>query len=227
MKNAKIISVLLVVLSLGIISLAITIEHNQSFSTKSEDTVFRIAEIDTKNIAQSNIVVKQVNKIEPAVLRLSEVEMEITPDSIVIPPRIEVYEGMTLEELAIKLDRNLGTDYIAGKGYLIASKCIELGVDPYVATAIMLHETGCNSRCSNLTRYCNNVGGVKGSPGCNGGSYKAYPTLDEGITGFINNLHRNYYSRGLVTIDSIAPKYAESTAWPRKIHSYVNKIRAN
>lgn len=227
MKNAKIISVLLVVLSLGVISLAITIERNHSFNAKSEDTVFRIAEIDTKNMAQSNIVVKKVNNIEDDVLSLSEVEMEIAPASVVIPPRIEVYEGMTLEELAIKLDRNLGSDYIAGKGYLIASKCIELGVDPYVATAIMLHETGCNSRCSNLTRYCNNVGGVKGSPGCNGGSYKAYPTLDDGIIGFINNLYRNYYSRGLVTIDSIAPKYAESTAWPGKIHSYVNKIRAN
>lgn len=230
MKNAKIISVLLVILSVGIISLAITIESNQSFNTKNEDTIVKIDEIDTKNIAQSNVIVKQVSNIEEDEnynLKLSEVEMEVAPASIIIPPRIEVYEGMTLEELAAKIDRNLGSDYIAGKGYLIASQCIQLGVDPYVATAIMLHETGCNAKCSNLTRYCNNVGGIKGSPGCNGGSYKAYATLDEGVIGFVNNLHKNYYSKGLTTIDAIGPKYAQSTTWVSKIYSYVNKIRAN
>lgn len=228
MKNAKIISVLLVILSIGIISLAITIEGNQSFNTKKEDTIVKIDEFDTKNIAESNIIVKQVSNMEEVYnneLKLLEVDMEVTPVSV--PPRIEVYDGMTLEELAIKIDRNLGSDYIAGKGYLIASQCLQLGVDPYVATAIMLHETGCNAKCSNLTRYCNNVGGIKGSPGCNGGSYKSYATLDEGIIGFVNNLHKNYYSKGLTTIDSIGPKYAESTTWVSKIYSYVNKIRAN
>jgi len=228
LKNAKIISVLLVILSIGIISLAITIEGNQSFNTKKEDTIVKIDEFDTKNIAESNIIVKQVSNMEEVYnneLKLLEVDMEVTPVSV--PPRIEVYDGMTLEELAIKIDRNLGSDYIAGKGYLIASQCLQLGVDPYVATAIMLHETGCNAKCSNLTRYCNNVGGIKGSPGCNGGSYKSYATLDEGIIGFVNNLHKNYYSKGLTTIDSIGPKYAESTTWVSKIYSYVNKIRAN
>ena len=42
--------------------------------------------------------------------------------------------------------------------------------DSYVAVAIMLHETGCKSNCSSLVRNCNNVGGQKGSPGCNGGA---------------------------------------------------------
>ena len=109
----------------------------------------------------------------------------------------------------------------------IYEKCIEKGIDPYVAVAIMLHETGCSYNCSNLVRTCNNVGGQKGSPGCNGGSYKAYATLDDGIIGFINNLQKNYYSQGLTTIDSIAPKYAASSAWPAKIKSYVEQIRAS
>ena len=153
--------------------------------------------------------------------------MEVAPASVIIPPRIEVYEGMTIDELAEKLNHNLGSGYIAGKGYLIASQCIEKGVDPYVAVAIMLHETGCSYNCSSLVRTCNNVGGQKGSPGCNGGSYKAYATLDDGIIGFINNLQKNYYSQGLTTIDSIAPKYAASSAWPAKIKSYVEQIRAS
>ena len=153
--------------------------------------------------------------------------MEIAPASVIIPPRIEVYEGMTIDELAAKLNRNLGNGYIAGKGYLIASQCIEKGVDPYVAVAIMLHETGCKYNCSTLVRTCNNVGGQKGSPGCNGGSYRAFATLDDGIIGFINNLQRNYYAKGLNTIEKIAPKYAASSAWPAKIRGYVNQIRAS
>ena len=91
----------------------------------------------------------------------------------------------------------------------------------------MLHETGCKSNCSSLVRNCNNVGGQKGSPGCNGGAYKAFATLDDGIIGFINNLHKNYYTKGLNTIELIAPKYAASSAWPAKIRSYVEQIRAN
>lgn len=214
--------------------LAIMIQSEESASLKKVDTVIGYDEIDVKNMAEStNIIVKQMSNktsddtVSTLVSTLSEVEMEAAPVSIVIPPRVEVYDGMTMEELAAKLDRNLGNGYISGKGYLIASQCIEKGVDPYVAVSIMLHETGCKSNCSNLVRTCNNVGGQKGAPGCNGGAYKAFATLDEGIIGFIDNLYRNYYSKGLTTIDSIAPKYAESSAWPAKIYSYVNQIKAN
>ena len=153
--------------------------------------------------------------------------MEAAPASVIIPPRVEVYDNLTLEELSAKLDRNLGTDYIAGKGNLIASQCIEKGVDPYLAVAIMLHETGCGSRCSSLTRNCNNVGGQKGSPSCGRGSYKAFSTLDEGIVSFITNLSENYYAKGLNTVEAIGSKYAEGKSWPTKINSFIEKIRAN
>ena len=151
--------------------------------------------------------------------------MEVAPASVVIPPRIEVYDGLTIEELSDKLNRNLGNDYIAGKGELIATQCLEKGVDPYVAVAIILHETGCGTKCSNLARNCNNVGGQKGSPRCNGGSYKHYATLDEGIIGFVNNLSKNYYALGLNTVEAIGPKYAAGNTWPSKINWFVNKIK--
>ena len=55
-----------------------------------------------------------------------------------------------------------------------------------------MHETGCTWGCSKLVKECNNVGGQKGTPSCNGGSYKAYNTLDEGIIGFLDNIYYNY-----------------------------------
>ena len=157
-----------------------------------------------------------------------ELSMKQTPQSIYIPPRVEVYEGMTMEELSDKLNRSLGSGYIAGKGLIIAKRCIELGVDPYIATAIILHETGCGtSKCSSIARNCNNFGGQKGGPSCNGGSYKYYQTIDEGLIGHIDNLYNKYYVFGYNTVETIGPRYAESNTWIPKINWYVEKIRAS
>ena len=218
------------------ISIALVIQSDEAKLLQAEQAVDTTnSTIQLKNMATSaNTIINSTKEENPTPTEeettepeVIAIDMEVAPASVIIPPRIEVYEGMTIDELAEKLNRNLGSGYIAGKGYLIASQCIEKGVDPYVAVAIMLHETGCSYNCSSLVRTCNNVGGQKGSPGCNGGSYKAYATLDDGIIGFINNLQKNYYSQGLTTIDSIAPKYAASSAWPAKIKSYVEQIRAS
>jgi hypothetical protein len=137
-----------------------------------------------------------------------------------------VYDGMTLEELSAKLDRSLNST-LSGKGYLFAKTSLELGVDPYLAVAIVLEETGCKWNCSGLVKQCNNVGGQKGGTvKCNGGSYRAYPTLDEGIIGFIDNLARNYYAYGLKTPEQINPKYAASKTWATKVNNYITKIKA-
>ncbi len=216
MKKEKTICGLLTTMGLIMIMMAIALQTDTSLS---------IEEVDVKSMAaSSNMYVKDKDK-DAEVPVFKEIEMEVAPVSVDIPARQVVYDNLTLEELAAKIDRNLGNGYIAGKGLLIANYCIEKGVDPYIATAIMLHETGCQSNCSNLVRQCNNVGGQKGSPGCGGGSYKSFPTLDEGIQGFINNLYKNYYAYGLTTVEQIAPKYAEGAAWPTKINWYVNKIR--
>lgn len=136
--------------------------------------------------------------------------------------RQEVYNGMTLDEVAAQLNKSLKND-ISGKGMVIAKKSIELGVDPFVATAIILHETGCGqNRCSKIARECYNFGGQKGS-GC--GAYRRYSSVDEGLEGMIINLHNNFYSKGLTTIESIGPRYAESGEWVGKINWYVNKIK--
>lgn len=136
-----------------------------------------------------------------------------------------VWDGLTMDELVAKLNRMLNST-LAGKGEIFATHSLELGMDPYLAVAIVLQETGCQWNCSYLVNACNNVGGQKGSPGCNGGSYKAYSTLDEGIIGYLDNLYYNYYAYGLTTAEAMNPKYAESTAWAYNVNSYIEKIKA-
>lgn len=141
-------------------------------------------------------------------------------EEVVLQPNI-VYEGMTMDELASKLERSLKNE-LSGKGYLYASYSLEKGVDPYLAVAISLEETGCNWNCSNLVRSCNNVGGMKGS-GC--GSYGYFPSLDDGIRAFIDNIYRNYVAYGLTTADEMNAKYAENPQWSTNVNNYITRIR--
>lgn len=136
-----------------------------------------------------------------------------------------VYDGMTLDELAAKLDRYLASD-LKGKGYLYASHSLEIGIDPYLAVAISMHETGCKWGCSNLVKKCNNVGGQVAKPSCNGGSYKYYPTLDEGIIGFLDNIKRNYYDYGLTTPEAMNPKYAADPNWANVVNRTIEQIKS-
>ena len=135
------------------------------------------------------------------------------------------YDNMTVDELGEKLNRSL-TSTLAGTGKIFAKKAIELGIDPYMSVAIVLHETGCTWNCSRLVRECNNVGGMKGAPGCGGGSYKYFPTLEAGINGFMDNLYNNYVALGLTTPEQINPKYAASNTWATKVNTYIDQIKA-
>ena len=142
-----------------------------------------------------------------------------------VTKRVIVYDGMTMSELTEKLNRSLKST-IAGKGDIFASYSLERGVDPYLAVSIMLLETGCNWSCSSLMRKCNNVGGQNGSPSCDGGSYKSYPSLDEGIKGFIDNIADNYYAYGLTTPEAMNKKYAASNMWAIKVNNYISSVKA-
>lgn len=137
-----------------------------------------------------------------------------------------VYDGLTMDELSEKLERNLKST-LDGTGRLFAEYSIELGLDPYLAVSIVLLETGCNWECSQLVKQCNNVGGIKGSPGCWGGSYKKYSSLEVGIKSFMDLLYNNYYKKGLKTPEQINPKYAESKTWAKKVNKYIEKIKAS
>ena len=132
-----------------------------------------------------------------------------------------VYDDMTLEQLAEKIERNLNST-LTGKGYLIASYSLQQGVDPYLALAIMLHETGCAWSCSTLTQVNHNVGGMRGSNG-----YLYFATIDEGIKAFIDNLSRNYVRYGLTTAEAMNSKYAENPNWHVAVNRYIEQIKAS
>ena len=195
-------SIGLALIDILVITLVIIIKSNNTLTVDAKETK-----------SAANVLVNSEDA-------LSEYKNQEIQEYIDARPVI-VYDNMTMEELSSKLNRVLKST-MSGKGELIASYALEKGVDPYLATAIILLETGCNSSCSRLVNSCNNVGGQKGS-GC--GAYAAFPTLDDGIKAFINNLYKNYYSMGLTTPEAMGPKYAESPTWSTKVNNYINKIK--
>ena len=193
----------------------VTLKQVDTTNSKNlDDAIKKVEAAKSNNIDNSN---ENKNTNEEKTKENEEVVVEEVKKPVI------VYEGMTIEELASKLERHLKND-LSGKGYLYASYALEKGVDPYLAVAISLEETGCNSECSNLVKSCHNVGGMKGS-GC--GMYGYFDTLDAGIKAFIDNIYKNYVAYGLTTADTMNPKYAENPAWAGNVNNYINIIRNN
>jgi len=139
---------------------------------------------------------------------------------------IIVYDNLTIDELGEKLEKNLNST-LKGYGKTFAKYSIEYEVDPYVATSIVLLETGCKWNCSTLVKKCNNIGGMKGKNKCSGSSYAKFESLDAGIEAFFKNLSNNYYKKGLTTTKQMNKKYAENPEWYKKVDAYVSQIKSS
>ena len=90
---------------------------------KKEELVLVDEDILAPAVYEEKIVDDSTNK---------KVLEEVSNEEIeVVPPREEVYDGMTMEELTAKLDNILSSD-LSGMGYAYAKYSIELGVDGIV-----------------------------------------------------------------------------------------------
>ena len=217
MKKIRKIAFILIFVSVFLISIGFFFEDEVSFSSiKKVLNVGRASVNGVTDVEEDDDDKKRTREEVVNDLLLTNVVVETTPASLL---RIEVYDGLTMQELIDKLNRSLG-GILAGHGDVIATHSLEKGVDPYLVTAVMMHETG--NGTSNIANNCYNFGGQKGS-GC--GAYKRYGTVDDGLRGIIDNLYKNYYAYGLTSVESIGHKYAESPDWPNKINWYIGKIR--
>jgi len=133
------------------------------------------------------------------------------------------FNGESSEEITSKINRYLNST-LKDKGEFIVDYSLEVGLDPYLAAAVMLQETGCYWTCSKLVTSCNNVGGNKGKPSCNGGSYRKFDTIEDGIRFAINKLN-SYYQKGYTKPSQINPYYASDKTWYQKVENYINKLK--
>lgn len=215
-----------------IFGLMITLVVPQLFTINYSDIKTYQAE-KQDGLAKTTETIEKTNEIDEA----TKVELAVaTPIAAEVKPVVEekqpepvvakaetteeiVFDNLTMNQLIAKLNRTLKSN-LSGTGNLFAKYTIELGIDPYLATAIVLHETGCNYSCSAAVRNKNNVGGMMGK-----GGLISFNSLEEGIKAFVVNLKEKYYDKGLNTPELINPKYAANPNWHVKINSYIEKIK--
>lgn len=184
--------------------------------------------LNYQDARKKELVKQELKKEIPEIIPDENKKMVFEPNVEGVPVFQEVvYDGLTYNELVAKLNRSLNSN-LSGMGEVYARTSLELGVDPYLVVAISLYETGCKWTCSGLVRDCNNVGGIKGRPGCYGGAFRSFNSLEEGITSFITLIANNYYGMGLTTPELMEYKYSGgSTTWAGKVNNYIAAIKAN
>lgn len=193
------------------------------------------SEINKPNVATTEVMKKMENALTNVITSgyddLEEfIDVEPSKYPYLVAPTFEddgsiIYDGMTLTELTNLLNKSLNS-YMTNTGYFFANYTKRTGINPYLSVAIVLLETGCKWKCSTLTVECNNIGGLKGSGSCRGGSYSKYNSLDEGITSYLDIIYKNYYLKGLDTPEKMASKYAASSEWSNKVNTYINEIKS-
>lgn len=167
---------------------------------------------------------KQNDKNDELLANIETISETTTTTTETTTTKKIVWDNLTEEELTIKLNKNLYST-LSNTGLHFAKYTSETGLDPYLAISIVNLETGCKWGCSYLARTCNNIGGIKGSPSCNGSSYRRYDTLEEGIKSYLDLIYYNYYSIGLDDPYKMNSKYAESSTWAEKVNNYYQEVK--
>lgn len=211
----KIKKTLVVVLALVIIMLSVLSLYAYNKYKKDNKALLR-KEIEEK-ISMKNIDIPDNSK---------RLVFEATKNGKPVFSEV-VYDGLTKQEIINQINKSLSSS-LTETADIFVNKSMDYGMDPYLVVAISLLETGCKWGCSYLTKECNNVGGMKGTPVCEGtNGFRSFDTLEEGIDEFISNIYYNYYQKGLVTADEMAYKYAnKSTTWAGKVNNYINEIKS-
>lgn len=135
------------------------------------------------------------------------------------------FNGESIEEIGKKIDNYCKKTPIEGHGEHIARVSITKGVNPYLIGAIILESSKCKTDCSVIFKECNNVSGIKGSPGCFGGAYKYYSDIDESITDIVNSISKNFYTQEMQLPYKMYKDYGKNSSWAFKISNYMENLK--
>ena len=135
------------------------------------------------------------------------------------------YEGESIESVAKKLEKYFKKTPLEGYGEHIASSSIKKGVNPYLIGGIILENTKCTTDCSIIFKNCNNVGDLRGAPGCFGGSYKKYDSIESSVNDLVDYVYDKFIVNKLTSPTAIYKKYGKDITWAFKVTNYMEKIK--
>ena len=157
-------------------------------------------------------------------------EITIDPTEISVPPEpIEEvntdFEGESVEKIGKKIDKMLVKTTLEGYGEFIAKTAINKSVNPYLVGGIILESTNCKIECTVLFNQCNNVSGKKGTPGCFGGTYKKYTSINDSISDLVGSISNDFYSTEMQAPYKMFKKYGRNETWAFKVTKFMEQLK--
>lgn len=157
-------------------------------------------------------------------------ELEPIKEEETIEPEEEVvvdtkFNGESYENIAKKIDKYCKKTPLEGYGEYIAKNSIVKGVNPYLITGIILEGSNCKIDCSIIFKECNNVSGMKGSPGCFGGAYKSYNKIEDSISDVINDVSHSFYTPEMQAPYKMYKEYGKTSSWALKVSNFMESVK--
>lgn len=147
------------------------------------------------------------------------------PSSPVLPSDGTEYEGESISTIAKKFEKYFKKTDLEGYGEHIASSSMKKGVNPYLVGGIILVNTNCINDCSIIFKNCNNVGDLSGTPGCFGGSYKKYDSIEASVNDLVDYIYDKFVVNNLTSPSAIYKKYNKDITWAFKVSNYMEKLK--
>ena len=135
------------------------------------------------------------------------------------------YNGESVEKIAHKIDKYCAKTPLEGHGEYIARASIRKSVNPYLIGGIILESTSCKTECSIIFQECNNVAKMKGEPGCFGGVYKNYSSVNDAISDLVTYISKEFYTPEMQSPYKMYKAYGKSSAWAFKVSNYMDAIK--
>ena len=154
-------------------------------------------------------------------------EKKETPDDVQDEEKVvdTSYDGESFEQIGKKIDKVYADTLLEGYGEFIAKTSIAKGVNPYLIGGIILESTSCKIDCSLIFKQCNNVSGMKGEPGCFGGSYKKYNDVGDAITDLVNDISKRFYTKEMQVPAKMYAEYGKNSTWAFKVNKHMENIK--
>ena len=135
------------------------------------------------------------------------------------------FNGESIEAIGKKIDKYCSKTPLEGYGEAIAKAAIRKSVNPYLISGIILESTNCKIDCSVIFKECNNTSGIKGSPGCFGGTYKAYGKIEDSITDLANSISEKFYTPEMQSPYKMYKDYGKTSSWALKVSNFMDAIK--
>ena len=135
------------------------------------------------------------------------------------------YDGESVEKIAHKIDKYCEKTPLEGHGEYIARASIRKSVNPYLIGGIILESTSCKTECSIIFQECNNVSKMKGDPGCFGGAYKNYNSVNDAINDLVNYISKEFYTPEMQSPYKMYKAYGKSSSWAFKVTNYMDSLK--